>query len=103
MSRRKNAHNGVCIDILLFFYHFIFADPFLLRLSLLHRAHAIYAHESRESVHIPSKIGWPFEEKAPEPQPKMSWIGGAKQVVADERNAVVSVVDFFFFALTKNT
>ncbi|CAB1098743.1 unnamed protein product [Ectocarpus sp. CCAP 1310/34] len=42
----------------------------------------------RESVHIPTKIGWPFEEKAPEPEPKMSWVGGAKQVVADERTAL---------------
>ncbi|CAM9194393.1 unnamed protein product, partial [Ectocarpus sp. 4 AP-2014] len=36
----------------------------------------------RESVHIPTKIGWPFEEKAPEPERKISWIGGANERTA---------------------
>lgn len=45
----------------------------------------------RDSVHIPSKIGWPFEDKVvEEPKPKLSWIGGARKVVEDERHAVVS-------------
>lgn len=42
----------------------------------------------RDSVHIPGKIGWPFEEKVVEEPPKLSWIGGAKKVVEDERHAV---------------
>lgn len=48
----------------------------------------------RDSVHMPSgKLGWPFEDKQAieEVKPILGWIGGAKKVVADERNAVVSL------------
>ncbi len=39
------------------------------------------------------KLGWPFEDKqvVEEVKPILGWIGGAKKVVADERNAVVSL------------
>lgn len=47
----------------------------------------------RDSVHIPGKIGWPFEDKVVEEQrPKLTWIGGAKKVVQDERHAVAKFV-----------
>lgn len=47
----------------------------------------------RDSVHIPNKIGWPFDDKTVEDaKPKLSWSGGgAKQMVVDDRHAVVSI------------
>eukprot|EP00903_Cladosiphon_okamuranus_P006704 g6543.t1 len=52
------------------------------------------AKSARDSVHIPSKIGWPFEDKVVEEQKqKLSWIGGAtKKAVTDERHAVCTFI-----------
>ncbi|CAM9659860.1 unnamed protein product [Pylaiella littoralis] len=48
------------------------------------------AMSARDSVHIPNKIGWPFDDKTVEDaKPKLSWSGGgAKQMVVDDRHAV---------------